>query len=97
MQALDRDELCSVDSRKETDAGIDGAITDAPRGCQLTDDDRTSAAIALCAALARRPIVLPASLGRALEETAKGGQAVTDANLKALALGVAAAEPVTQV
>jgi 2-oxoglutarate ferredoxin oxidoreductase subunit gamma len=59
-------------------------------------DERFISIIALGAALARRPIVLPASLGRALEETAKGGQAVTDANLKALALGIAAAEPVAQ-
>ena len=58
-------------------------------------DERFISVIALGAALARRPIVAPTSLRRALEELDKGGQAVTDANLRAVDLGItAAAAPV---
>ena len=58
-------------------------------------DERFISIIALGAALARRPIVAPTSLRRALEELDKGGQAVTDANLRAVDLGItAAAAPV---
>lgn len=54
-------------------------------------DERFISIIALGAALARRPIVEPASLRRALEEVGKGGAAVTAANLRAFELGSAAA------
>lgn len=53
-------------------------------------DERFISIIALGAALARRPIVDPASLRRALQDAAKGGQAVTDANLRAFDLGAEA-------
>lgn len=54
-------------------------------------DERFISIIALGAALARRPIIAPASLGAALREVGKGGEAVTEANLRAFDLGVEAA------
>ena len=51
-------------------------------------DERFISIIGLGGALARRPIVAPASVRRALEEVAKGGRAVTDANLQAFELGL---------
>jgi 2-oxoglutarate ferredoxin oxidoreductase subunit gamma len=51
-------------------------------------DERFISIIALGAALARRPIVAPASFRRALEEIGKGGRAVTEANLRAFDLGL---------
>lgn len=60
-------------------------------------DERFISIIALGAALTRRPIVAPASLRRALEELDKGGQAVTDANLRAVDLGISAAGQLIRV
>ena len=60
-------------------------------------DERFISIVALGATLARRPIVAPASLRRALEETGKGGQAVTEANLRAFELGLNAAPRVAPV
>lgn len=57
-------------------------------------DERFISIIALGAALACHPIVALESLRQALEETGKGGRAVTEANLKAVELGVEAAGPV---
>lgn len=54
-------------------------------------DERFISIVALGAMLARRPIVAPASFRRALEETSKGGRAVTEANLRAFELGTKAA------
>jgi 2-oxoglutarate ferredoxin oxidoreductase subunit gamma len=54
-------------------------------------DERFISIIALGAALARRPIIAPASLRAALREVGKGGEAVTEANLRAFDLGVEAA------
>lgn len=54
-------------------------------------DERFISIIALGAALARRPVVAPASLRRALEDVGKGGKAVTEANLRAFDLGSTAA------
>ena len=54
-------------------------------------DERFISIIALGAALARRPVVAPESLRRALEEVGKGGAAVTAANLRAFDLGAAEA------
>lgn len=53
-------------------------------------DERVISIIALGAALARRPIIAPASLRAALREVGKGGEAVTEANLRAFDLGVEA-------
>jgi 2-oxoglutarate ferredoxin oxidoreductase subunit gamma len=60
-------------------------------------DERFISIIALGAALTRRPIVAPASLRRALEELDKGGRAVTDANLRAVDLGISAAGQLIRV
>ena len=57
-------------------------------------DERFISIVALGAALACRPIVALESLRQALEETGKGGRAVTEANLRAVELGVEAARPV---
>jgi 2-oxoglutarate ferredoxin oxidoreductase subunit gamma len=54
-------------------------------------DERFISIIALGAALARRPIIAPASLRATLREVGKGGEAVTEANLRAFDLGVEAA------
>lgn len=53
-------------------------------------DERVISIIALGAALARRPFIAPASLRAALREVGKGGEAVTEANLRAFDLGVEA-------
>ena len=58
-------------------------------------DERFISIVGVGAALARRPIVEPASLRRALEAVGKGGRAVTEANLQAFQLGLEAAGQLT--
>lgn len=77
--------------------GVDIVRIPASALAREVGDERFISIIGLGAALARRPIVDPDSLRRALEEVGKGGAAVTAANLRAFELGAAAARSAAPV